>query len=112
MLDLHRSLPSLGSALVALAALSLSPPAAGAASLSDNLANASAGTEVASGTRWLTASFGAGAADDTLSAVTLLLANPIPGEARVHLYSDGNLEPGSLLGTLVSPASTPTALAP
>lgn len=94
--------------LLALAALSVS---ATAQSLSDNLANPSSGTEVAAGSRWLAASFGTDSSTSTLTAVTLLLANPVPGAARVDLYTDAGLEPGSILGSLSSPATYPTELA-
>jgi hypothetical protein len=69
--------------------------------LSDNLSNPSAGTETASGTTWLSSSFGTDASGYTLNSVTLLLEGS--GQAEVSIYSDGGLEPGSLVGTLTSP---------
>jgi hypothetical protein len=54
--------------------------------ISNNLSNTTAGTEAASGSTWLTASFGTGASSDTLSSVTLLLSNPASGVAEVDLY--------------------------
>src|SRR5437879_3498407 len=78
--------------------------------LSNNLSNATTGTEAATGNRWLTSSFGTGTSAYTLSSVTLLLANSTSGTARLDLYSDGGLEPGSLISTLTPPASFPTTL--
>jgi PEP-CTERM motif len=83
---------------------------ANADTISSNLSNATAGTEVASGNTWLTASFGTGTSSDTLSSVTLLLSNPIAGVAEVDLYSNSLLQPGSLVGTLFSPSSYSTGL--
>lgn len=78
--------------------------------ISSNLSNATAGTEVASGDTWLTASFGTGTSSDTLSSVTLLLSHPISGVAEVDLYSTNLLEPGSLVATLTSPATYASSL--
>jgi hypothetical protein len=107
---LHTSI-RLHALLCALALLGVSPLAAQAQSvLSDNLAASTAGTEAATGSTWLTASFATDDATYSLTSVTLLLANPSAGQARLDLYSDGNLEPGSLLGTLTSPDSYPCTL--
>jgi hypothetical protein len=73
--------------------------------ISNNLSNATAGTETASGSTWVTASFGTGSSSSTLSNVTLLLSNPAAGVAEVDLYSNSLLQPGSLVGTLNSPGS-------
>lgn len=78
--------------------------------ISDNLSNTTAGTEVASGSTWLTASFGTGVSSSTLANVTLLLSNPATGVAEVDLYSSSLLQPGSLLGKLTSPVSYSTGL--
>lgn len=83
--------------------------------LSDNLSSTSGGVETTTGNRWLATSFGTGAASAyTLDSVTLLLANTstgIAGSARLDLYSQSLLAPGSLIGSLVSPASYSTSLA-
>jgi hypothetical protein len=79
--------------------------------LSDNLSAGTMGTEAASGNTVLTVSFATDDSTYTLTSVTLLLANPSPGQARLDLYSDGNLEPGSLLATLTPPDSYSDTLA-
>jgi hypothetical protein len=68
-------------------------------------------TEAASGSTVLTGSFATDDSTYTLTSVTLLLANPNAGQARLDLYSDGNLEPGSLLATLTPPDSYSDTLA-
>ena len=73
--------------------------------LSDNLSATTTSTEAASGSTVLTASFATDDSSYSLTSVTLLLANASTGQARLDLYSDGNLEPGSLLATLTSPDS-------
>src|SRR5262249_42151328 len=79
--------------------------------LSDNLSAASAGTETATGDTWLTASFGTDGSAYTLESVTLLMARTSVGEqAELDLHTDGGLQPGSLVGTLTTPASIPTTL--
>jgi hypothetical protein len=95
--------------LVALLVAGFLPASRAGTILSDNLSAASAGTETATGDTWLTSSFGTDSSAYTLSSVTLLLAGS--GQAEVDIYSDGGLQPGSLLGMLVSPGSysiTPT----
>jgi hypothetical protein len=87
------------------------PAVQGQVILSNNLSATTAGTETASGTTWLTASFGTGSTSYTLNSVTLLLANTTAGQASLSLYSDGTLEPGTALGTLTAPASYSGALA-
>jgi hypothetical protein len=79
--------------------------------LSDNLGAASAGTEAAAGSTWLTASFGTDASSYAITSVTLLLANPIAGTAELDIYRDGGLQPGALMGTLTSPGSYSSTLA-
>ena len=79
--------------------------------LSNNLSTASGGTEAATGSTWLAASFATDASAYTLDSVTLSLANSVSGSAQLSLYSDGTLEPGSLIGTLTSPASYSSSLA-
>ena len=97
--------------LSALALLAAGAGAVQASTLSGNIANATAGTEAAVGSNWLTAPFGADASGDTLDSITLLLANPTPGVAELDLYTDGGLQPGSLVAALTSPANYSTALA-
>ncbi|HSU31624.1 MAG TPA: choice-of-anchor R domain-containing protein [Bryobacteraceae bacterium] len=80
--------------------------------LSDNASNSTDGTETASGDRWLTASFGTGGSPYKLQSVTLLLANTSGGVAEVDLYTDGGLQPESLLETLRPPSSTAADLTP
>lgn len=96
--------------LSALFRMGQSPAKADTFTLSDNLSNANAGVETASGTRWLTSSFGTGGAVYTLDSVTLLLANTAAGQARVSVYTDGLLAPGSLVGTLTSPSNYSSTL--
>jgi len=71
--------------------------------LSDNLLAITTSTEAATGSTWLTASFATDDGTYRLTSVTLLLANPSDGQARLDLYADGSLEPGSLVGTLLAP---------
>ncbi len=78
--------------------------------ISNNLSNTTAGTEAASGSTWLTASFGTGSSSANLSSITLLLSNPATGVAEVDLFSNDLLQPGSLLGTLTSPESYSASL--
>jgi hypothetical protein len=80
--------------------------------LSDNTSRTTAGVETATTTRWLAASFSTDASSYYLTSVTLLLANTSPGAASLYLYSEGGLEPGSLIAALTSPGSysgTPAA---
>lgn len=88
------------------------PSSAWAVDLSNNLSDVNGGTESASSTRWLAASFATGTAAHALNYVTLLLANTSAGAAQVSIYSNGGLEPGSLVATLTSPASYSATLAP
>lgn len=79
--------------------------------LSNNLSEPTGGTEAATGDTWLTASFGTDTSAYDLTSVTLLLQRTsIGGTAELDIYSDGGLEPGSLLGTLTSPGSISTSL--
>lgn len=73
--------------------------------ISSNLTDASAGTETASGSNLLAASFGTGSSSATLEAVTLLLANSTAGAAEVDLYTNSLLGPGSLVTQLAPPAT-------
>jgi hypothetical protein len=90
--------------------LLMSAFAVSADTISSNLANTTAGTETASGSTWLTASFGTGSSSSSLSDVTLLLSNPTAGVAELNLYSNGLLQPGSLVGTLTPPESYSSGL--
>ncbi len=77
-----------------------------AADLADNLGKTTSGSESVTVDRWLAASFKTDAVTTyQLSSVTLLLANPTAGEAELDLHSDGGLEPGAFIATLISPAS-------
>jgi hypothetical protein len=105
----HGYLRSLLFALVLLFAEALAANAQEV--LSDNLAATTSSTEAASGSTWLTASFATDDSTYTLNSVTLVLANPTTGQARLDLYSDANLEPGSLVGTLASPDTYSSTLA-
>src|SRR5882672_2025043 len=70
--------------------------------LSNNLSNATGGTEDATTTRYLAGTFTTNATTFYLTSVTLLLANPTAGTAALDLYSDGTLEPSALIATLTS----------
>src|SRR5262245_54496822 len=90
---------------VALAALVLAglAPDAGRADivLSDNLSAPTGGTETATGSTWLAAGFGSGSSGSSLTSVALLLSRAAAGgTAEVDLYTDGGLEPGTLVGVL------------
>ena len=87
--------------------------------LSNNLSNASGGTETASGATYFTSSFGTDASAYTLNSVSLLLDNSAAGTAEVDIFSDATdyqgssgLQPGTLIGTLSSPTSYSSTLAP
>jgi hypothetical protein len=74
--------------------------------LSDNITGViTGGTEAATDSNWLAASFTTGSSTAQLDGVTLLLANPTAGAVEVDIYDDGGLQPGSLVGTLTSPSS-------
>jgi hypothetical protein len=88
-----------------------SPALAHADLLSNNISNSIDGTETASGDTWLTASFGTGGSSYTLQSVTLL-ANTSGGVAELDLYTDGGLQPGSLVEALSSQSTASTGLAP
>ena len=94
-------------ALLALALVFVSQRAAEAATTvhTDNVSKTNAGAESASGTRRLTSSFTTGADATFLQSVTLLLANTASGQATVSVYTNGLISPGTLVGTLASPAS-------
>ena len=77
----------------------------------NNITNATGGSETATGTTWLTAGFKTDSSTYVLSSVTLLLANTTAGAATLQLYSDGGLEPGSPLATLISPSTYSSTLA-
>ncbi|MGP0063897.1 MAG: choice-of-anchor R domain-containing protein [Isosphaeraceae bacterium] len=97
-----------GVLLTMLALSIIRPPSAGASTvvLSDNITGvATGGLEAATGSIWLASSFSTGGASDTLDSVTLLLENPVAGNATVSIYTDGGLQPGTLVGTLTSPSS-------
>ena len=90
--------------------LAICVPITWADTLSDNLGALTDYTEVASGSSWLTASFGTGASSYNLTDVTLLLSNPTSGTAQVDLYSNASGKPGSLLTILNSPSSYSSGL--
>ncbi len=108
----HRRLGPAGlflAALLGAAAL----PAQAQTILSSNLSSPSGGVDTATGTNWLSVSFNTNASAYTLNNVTLLLANSSAGAgtAEVDIYTDGGLQPGTLLGALTSPGSISTTLA-
>ena len=108
-----RPLPTL---LTLILALVLIPAWAHADfTLSDNLSQPTGGaettTDVTPGDTTLAASFGTGFSAATLTSITLLLASPSGATAELDLYSDGGLQPGSLLGTLTSPSTLSTTAA-
>src|SRR5436309_1010484 len=88
-----------------LASIALISSIASATDLSNNLSNVTTGVENAMGARVVTAAFKTDASTHVLSTVTLLLANTAAGSAQVSIYSNGNLEPGALIATLISPAN-------
>ncbi|WP_165222531.1 choice-of-anchor R domain-containing protein [Aquisphaera insulae] len=97
--------------LAALAALLFAPALARADTiLSDNLSNASAGTESITGDTWLAASFGTDSSAYSLASVTLRLERTsIKGSVEVQVFDDGGLQPGNLVGTLTGPADVPSS---
>lgn len=94
----------------AFAMLSTLPAVAAAVDLSNNLGPATGGTESASGSRYLAASFKTDASPYSLGSVTLLLGNPSAGQATVDIYSSSGLEPSTLVATLISPGAYTTSL--
>jgi hypothetical protein len=78
--------------------------------LSSNLSDTNSGTETATGTTYLAASFGTDSSTYSLTTVSLLLANTSAGSAEVDLYTDDGYAPGSLVGTLTSPSTYSTSL--
>ena len=104
----HSFRRSAGCVLAVLALWAVRPSSVNAANvvLSDNITGVSnGGTEAATGASWLASSFGTGNATYKLDTVTLLLENSVAGAAVVDIYSNGGLQPGSLVGTLISPTS-------
>ena len=103
--------------LTILALLGGVPLAAGAqTTLSNNLSNTTGGTDAVTGSTYFTSSFGTGVSAYTLNSITLLLDNSVAGTAGLDIYKDatdyqGNsgLSPGTLVGTLISPASYSTS---
>lgn len=72
--------------------------------LSDNLSEATADLEYLSGPVQVAAGFKTDNQSYTLDNVMLWLGNPVPGQAALSLYSDNASQPGSLIGTLISPS--------
>ena len=103
-----RFLPAL--LVTCLALVGSSRPAGAGFVLSDNTSSSSGGTDAATGSTWLADSFGSGTTASTLNSITLSLANPTAGTAILSLYSDGGLQPGSLLGNLTAPGQYSTGL--
>jgi hypothetical protein len=101
---------SFRSALVLASAACLNDAASAATDLSSNLSAASGGSEAASGVRWLTAGFATDATNTTLTSVTLKLSGAAGSAAQIDVYTDGGIEPGTLVGTLGSAATIPTTL--
>lgn len=80
--------------------------------LSSNTENLTAGTETATGTTYLAASFSTDSSAYTLSSVTLLLLTEGLANAEVSVYSDDGYEPSSLMASLSSPSSYASSLSP
>ena len=77
--------------------------------LSDNLTETSGGTEAVTGTTVAAASFTTdGSAYDLTDVQLLLMASNTTSRATVSLDTDAGLRPGTLVGTLTSPASDTT----
>lgn len=100
--------PLLGAATGLALLLAWEGSASGDVVLSDNLGGAIGNTELVSGNRWMTASFGTDSQSYLLNAVTLMLYGS--GTAQLNIYGDNAGHPGTLLGTLNSPASYPGSL--
>jgi len=79
--------------------------------LFDNIGNTSQGADVYSGTSWRALNFTTDGQPYTLNSVTLLLIEKTPGGAQVDIYS-GNSQPTTWVGTLTSPGTYPSSLAP
>src|SRR5437868_1092875 len=95
----------IGGAFATVALLLLCTARASAAVFFNDLAAANGGSESASGSNWLTATFTTDSSSYTQLSATLLLSNPTAGAAELDLYSDGGLQPGSQLAVLSPPAS-------
>lgn len=93
-----------------LAAAALGAGTLGAATISDNLSTISAGTRMVTGSSVVAGKFTTGSTSTTLTSVTLPLVNTSVGVANLFIFSETNSRPGSLVGTLTSPASFPTTL--
>ncbi len=76
--------------------------------LSDNLSQTTDSTEAATGSNDLAASFATGTSAVSVTSVTIPLAVTSGGAVTVAIYTDGGLEPGTLVGTLTSPSSYST----
>ena len=107
----HKGAAGQGGLFLAAMLLSIGIVPMNADTLSDNLSALTAGTEAAHGNTWITASFATGATAYSLSSITLLLANSVPGTAELDLYSDVG-QPGSRLTILTPPASYSDSLSP
>ena len=95
----------------ALGLVAGSTSARGAIVLSSNLASASDGTSAVTGSSYLASSFSTDGSAYLLNSVGLLLQNSSAGKAELDLYSDGGLQPGTLLATLNAPTTYTTTLA-
>jgi hypothetical protein len=112
------TLASLGG-LVLAALIGAAAPSSLAAVISDNTSSATSGTESASPTRFLAATFTTDASAHTLSSVMLLMSmTSASGSAQLALYTDvgttasPGLEPGTLIAALNSPASFTSSVGP
>jgi hypothetical protein len=84
---------------------------ASAATLSNNLNQVTDFTEIVSGPNWITAGFGTGNSNSTLTdAVLLLQSDSGSGDLSLELFSDQNGQPSAPLGRLISPTSFSPAL--
>ena len=100
----------IGGAFAVVALLLLCTARASGAVFFNDLAAANGGSESASGSNWLTATFTTDSSSYTQLSATLLLSNPTAGAAELDFYSDGGLQPGSQLAVLSSPASYASSL--
>ncbi|WP_165072731.1 choice-of-anchor R domain-containing protein [Paludisphaera rhizosphaerae] len=100
-------------ALLAFVLLGLSSAAQADIILADNLSQTTGGADAVTGASWLAASFQTDGSAYSLSSLTLDLARTsIGGSVVVDLYTDGDLEPGSLLATYSADSSISTTASP
>lgn len=103
-LRLRRLTPT-SRALATLFLLSAASLLSAATTLSTNLSEKPTDTEIIAGPIWVAASFRTDHSSYLLDNVTLGLLESVSGSARLSLFAADGPQPGSLLGTLFSPAS-------